>query len=227
MLSDLQEPVKALRDVFKGQVREDIARKPAAIIMCQECDKRSSVLKCEQCLDHFCQECFDMLHATGNRRSHLIREVEQLVCVACDCSVAECQWIQCGSFFCNSCFISIHSARVDLHRHRKRTLSGLVCQECEHAHAAIICEDCVDLFCSPCYLRLHRYGQRKQHGHLTIDLNGQVFRAGLLVSPNDAQALIDRSRSTTVSGPWIHYKDEDGSSYWQNCATHERSNVPF
>ena len=223
LLEDLEQPIASLRDIRRNQVKEDIVRKPLAIIMCQECEKRSSVLKCEQCQDHFCQECFDVLHATGNRKSHLIQEVEQLVCVACDATVADCQCVQCGSFFCSPCFVSIHSSRSDLHRHRKRTISGLVCQECEHAHAAVLCEDCMDLFCSPCYLRLHKNGQRKQHTHLTVDANGQVFRGGLLIPPTEAQVLIERSRSTTASGPWIHYRDDTGESYWHNCHTDEES----
>lgn len=222
-LDDIELPLNTLRAIIKQQVKEDVVRRPESIIMCQECEKRSSVIKCEQCMDHFCQECFDVLHATGNRKTHLIQEVEQLVCVACDTAVADCQCIQCGTFFCGPCYLSIHSARPDLHKHRKRTISGLVCQECEHAHAAVLCEDCLDLYCTPCYLRIHRNGQRRQHSHLTVDPNGQVFRAGLLVSSSEAQHLIDRARSTAVSGPWMHYSDLNNAGFWFNCVTEDVS----
>ena len=213
LISDMLEPMRSLRRIDSRKVKEDIVHKPQSIIMCQECEKRSSVLKCEQCLDHFCQECFDMLHATGNRKLHFTQEVEQLVCVSCDMKVAECQCIQCGSFFCNPCFGSIHAIRSDLHKHRRRAISGLVCQECEHAHAGIICEDCVDLFCSPCFLRLHNSGNKKNHSHLTVDANSQVFRKGLLVDQGEANALIDRSRLTLFSDPFIEFFNEKGDSF--------------
>ena len=219
LFSDMQGPIAAIRDIDTRKVKEDIVRKPESIIMCQECEKRSSVLKCEQCMDHFCQECFDMLHATGNRKLHLVHEVEQLVCVACDIKVAECQCIQCGSFFCNPCFGSIHGARPELHKHRRRVISGLVCQECEHAHAGVICEDCCDLFCSACFLKLHKTGKKESHAHLTADANGQVFRGGLLIAQSEADEIINRSRQTLFSNKWIPFKNDREEIFWYDFTT--------
>ena len=226
LLEDLREPISCLREIYHNQVQGNISRKPTSILMCQECDKRSSVLKCEQCQDHFCQECFDSLHATGNRRSHVSEEVEQLVCIACDKEVASCQCIQCGSFFCEPCFASVHGSRVELHKHRKRTVSGLVCQECEHSHAAIVCEDCVDLFCSACYMKLHKNGKRKTHAHVTIDASGQMYKQGLLVPAQEAQTLIDRARASGDPGPWLQCRSDTWEPYWYNLATGESSPNP-
>lgn len=227
LIEDLREPVNILRDVEKKKVTVDVFGIPSTIIMCDECEKRSSVVKCEQCQDTFCQECFDELHATGNRRAHLTQELEQLVCVACDCSVAACQCIQCGSFFCSPCFASIHGSRSDLNKHRRRNISGLICLECEHAHATVICEDCVDLFCSPCFLKIHKKGQRKKHAHLTLDLNGQAFRGGLVIPPPEAARAIESARSRSAYSPWVAFKTRDPeSSLWYNLSTGERCTEP-
>jgi hypothetical protein len=225
LIPDLNSLIHSLRDIEGMKVKQDICGPPDSVLLCQECEKRSSVVKCEQCRDHFCQECFDMLHATGNRRYHLVQEMEQLVCVACDITVADCQCIQCGSFFCSPCFTSIHGSRSDLHKHRKRHISGLVCQECEHAHAGVICEDCSDIFCSPCYLRLHKKGQKKKHSHMTVDLNGQVFRGGIIVSASDARAEIAKARSRSGNSPWIEFTTDTGGRVWHNFATGDEVTV--
>lgn len=60
-------------------------------VMCQECEEKSAVVKCQQCKDFFCQDCFNATHATGKRRGHIIQDVEQLVCAACDHLIATCQ----------------------------------------------------------------------------------------------------------------------------------------
>ena len=226
LVTDLMEPLARIREIEGQKVRVDVSGIPCSIMMCDECEKRSAVVKCEHCLDRFCQGCFDELHATGNRRSHFVQEIEQLVCISCDAVVADCQCVQCGSFFCSSCFVSIHQSRLDLMKHLKRNISGLICYECEHAHATVICEDCSDLFCSPCFEQLHRKGQRNKHSHLTVDPNGQVYRGGLLVSPSEAQASIARTRSQSTYSPWISFVNIDGSEYWHNFGTGEESNEP-
>jgi hypothetical protein len=224
LVDGLGEPIKLLRNIEKAKISVDVCGIPSRIIMCDECEKRSSVVKCEQCQDSFCQECFDELHATGNRRSHLTQELEQLVCVACDCAVADCQCIQCGSFFCTPCFASIHGSRSDLNKHRQRKISGLVCLECEHAHATVICEDCVDLFCSPCFLKLHKKGERKKHAHLTLDANGQAYRGGLIIPPSEAQEAIEKSKSHSAYSPWVGFRTP--APCWYNFATCNLSSDP-
>lgn len=220
LLQGLKEPMSSLRRIEKDKLKVDVFAIPRAIIMCDECEKRSSVVKCEQCMDHFCQECFDELHATGNRRSHLTEEIEQLVCISCDSAVADCQCVQCGSFFCSPCFVFIHGSRSDLNKHRKRNISGLVCLECEHAHATVICEDCVDLLCSACYLKLHKKCQRKKHSHLTVDPNGQVFRGGLIIPSSEAQSVIEKARSHWAYSQWIEFHDGSSKTFWYNFKTH-------
>lgn len=68
-LMDLQEPVEFLQQIRKKQNQVDVIRKPNSIFMCQECEKKAAVVKCEQCKDYFCQDCFNSTHATGKRRA--------------------------------------------------------------------------------------------------------------------------------------------------------------
>eukprot|EP00397_Hematodinium_sp_SG-2012_P023648 GEMP01024585.1.p1 GENE.GEMP01024585.1~~GEMP01024585.1.p1 ORF type:complete len:419 (+),score=72.44 GEMP01024585.1:53-1258(+) len=214
IITDLKAPLDFLRAIRAKQVKVDIIKKPDHVTVCTECEEKSAVVKCEQCKDFFCQDCFNATHATGKRRAHITCDVEQLVCASCDNQVATSQCIQCGLFYCDQCFASTHGARPELHNHLQRVINGLVCLECEHYNASVLCEDCCDLYCTECFIKLHRKGKRRQHTHLTIDNTGQVYRGGFLVPPDEAQILTDRARSTAESGPWITFKDDLNVTYW-------------
>jgi len=219
IVQDLKDPIEFLRGIRKKQNQVDIIRKPTSIIMCQECETRAAVVKCEQCKDFFCQDCFNATHATGKRRAHITSDVEQLVCAAYEDRVATCQCVQCGLFYSDEGFLYVHAfdaARPDLRNHLKRVINGLVCLECEHYNASVLCEDCVDLFCTECFIKLHRKGKRRQHVHLTIDNTGQIFRGGFLVPPEEAQVLTDRARSTVETGPWVPFRDDQMNVFWYN-----------
>jgi len=219
IIEDLKAPVEFLREIRKKQNQVDVIRKPTSIVMCQECEKKAAVVKCEQCKDYFCQDCFNATHATGKRRAHITSDVEQLVCAAYEDRVATCQCVQCGLFYSDEGFMYVHAfdaARPDLRNHLKRVINGLVCLECEHYNASVLCEDCVDLYCTECFIKLHRKGKRRQHVHLTIDNTGQIFRGGFLVPPEEAQVLTDRARSTVETGPWVPFRDEQLNVYWYN-----------
>merc|ERR1719428_373094 len=221
-LADQKGPIQFLRDIRQEQNKVDIIRKPTSIVMCQECEKKAAVVKCEQCKDYFCQDCFNTTHATGKRRAHITSDVEQLVCAAYEDRVATCQCVQCGLFYSDEGFLYVHAfdaARPDLRNHLKRVINGLVCLECEHYNASVLCEDCVDLFCTECFIKLHRKGKRRQHVHLTIDNTGQIFRGGFLVPPLEAEVLKDRARSTVESGPWLPFRDDNLNMYWYNLVT--------
>mmetsp|Transcript_63266 Transcript_63266/g.135967 ORF Transcript_63266/g.135967 Transcript_63266/m.135967 type:complete len:430 (+) Transcript_63266:90-1379(+) len=217
IMQDLGDPIEFLRAIRKKQNQVDVIRKPTSIVMCQECEKKAAVVKCEQCKDFFCQDCFNGTHATGKRRAHITSDVEQLVCAAYEDRVATCQCVQCGLFYSDEGFMYVHAfdaARPELRNHLKRVINGLVCLECEHYNASVLCEDCVDLFCTECFIKLHRKGKRRQHVHLTIDNTGQIFRGGFLVPPEEAQVLTDRARSTVETGPWVPFRDNQLNVYW-------------
>mmetsp|Transcript_21347 Transcript_21347/g.45638 ORF Transcript_21347/g.45638 Transcript_21347/m.45638 type:complete len:426 (-) Transcript_21347:113-1390(-) len=222
---DLKDPIEFLRSIRKKQNQVDVIRKPTSIIMCQECEKKAAVVKCEQCKDFFCQDCFNGTHATGKRRAHITSDVEQLVCAAYEDRVATCQCVQCGLFYSDEGFLYVHAfdaARPDLRNHLKRVINGLVCLECEHYNASVLCEDCVDLFCTECFIKLHRKGKRRQHVHLTIDNTGQIFRGGFLVPPEEAQVLTDRARSTVETGPWVPFRDDRLNVFWYHLVEKTR-----
>eukprot|EP00927_Polykrikos_kofoidii_P076924 TRINITY_DN7393_c0_g1_i1.p1 TRINITY_DN7393_c0_g1~~TRINITY_DN7393_c0_g1_i1.p1 ORF type:complete len:420 (+),score=84.36 TRINITY_DN7393_c0_g1_i1:70-1329(+) len=214
---DLKEPIEFLKEIRKKQNQVDIIRKPTSIVMCQECDGKAAVVKCEQCKDYFCQDCFNSTHRTGKRRAHITSDVEQLVCAAYEDRVATCQCVQCGLFYSEEGFTYVHAydaQRPDLRNHLRRVINGLVCLECEHYNASVLCEDCVDLFCTECFIKLHRKGKRRQHVHLTIDNTGQIFRGGFLVPAEEAQVLTERARSTVDTGPWVPFRDQDLKVFW-------------
>lgn len=217
IIRDLKDPTEFLRQIRKKQNQIDVIRKPTTVVMCQECEGKAAVVKCEQCKDYFCQDCFNRTHATGKRRAHITSDVEQLVCAAFENRVATCQCVQCGLFYSDEGFMHAHAwdaARPDLRSHLKRVINGLVCLECEHYNASVLCEDCVDLFCTECFIKLHRKGKRRQHVHLTIDNTGQIFRGGFLVPLEEAQVLTDRARSTVETGPWVPFRDEVLNVFW-------------
>merc|ERR1712070_764509 len=219
---DLQDPVEFLRQIRKKQNQVDVIKKPNSIVMCQECEKKAAVVKCEQCKDYFCQDCFNSTHATGKRRAHVTSDVEQLVCAAYEDRVATCQCVQCGLFYSDEGFLYVHAfdaSRPDLRNHLKRVINGLVCLECEHYNASVLCEDCVDLFCTECFIKLHRKGKRRQHVHLTIDNTGQIFRGGFLVPPEERESLIKMARATKQDDPEIAFKDDNFRTYLYNLKT--------
>lgn len=218
-IQDLQSPIDRLREIRSKQNQVDVIKKPTSIVMCQECCKKAAVVKCEQCKDYFCQDCFNSTHATGKRRAHITSDVEQLVCAAYEDRVATCQCVQCGLFYSDEGFMYVHAfdaSRPDLRNHLKRVINGLVCLECEHYNASVLCECCVDLFCTECFIKLHRNNKRREHVHLTIDNTGQIFRGGFLVPPEEAQVLTDRARSTIETGPWVPFRDEKLRVKWYN-----------
>ena len=76
ILHDLEKPLDFLRKIRKQQVKVDVIRKPDTVVMCQECEEKSAVVKCQNCRDFFCQDCFNSTHATGKRRGHIVQDVE-------------------------------------------------------------------------------------------------------------------------------------------------------
>lgn len=39
-------------------------------ILCSQCEKQIALRRCRQCRDRFCNECYDLIHAKGNRKKH-------------------------------------------------------------------------------------------------------------------------------------------------------------
>eukprot|EP00921_Rhytidocystis_pertsovi_P019583 GHVQ01031102.1.p1 GENE.GHVQ01031102.1~~GHVQ01031102.1.p1 ORF type:complete len:372 (+),score=25.46 GHVQ01031102.1:1545-2660(+) len=161
LLRDLSSPLNIIRDIKEQQGRFEPPRMPGCLVLCSECHNRSAIYKCNECLDGYCQQCFDIIHKNGNRREHVPVRVHQLACSGCDRVLPSCQCLQCGLFFCDACFEKCHSTRADLLLHVKQLITGLVCLECEQFNASILCENCTDLFCTECYMKLHRQGTRR------------------------------------------------------------------
>ncbi len=52
------------------------------------------------------------------------------------------------------------------------------------------------------------------HVPVLIDDRGEVWRGGVPVPPEDAQALIDKAKQTAEGGPWLAFKDDQLNTYW-------------
>ena len=197
-LAHLTEPLKELSAIFDSYETSSSSQS-RSIILCVECNKRSAFFKCDQCLDEFCDHCFQDIHSTGNRRFHSCTQIPQLVCMICDIMSATVQCIQCTLFFCEACFSCVHAKRPELVKHRKRHVAGLLCQECEESRATLVCQNCVDIFCASCFMIIHGRGNRRSHTCLSIDNAGYMYRSdGTLVNRSETLDLLDRTR--TVSG---------------------------
>lgn len=47
-----------------------------------------------------------------------------------------------------------------------------------------------------------------------MDEDGQLYRAGQLLAPEECARLIDRARLAREGGPWIAFQDDQLNTYW-------------
>jgi hypothetical protein len=228
------DPAEFLAIVRRENVRVGVIEKPMEVVFCQECEKKSAKIKCEQCRDFFCKTCFAETHATGKRKAHSTIWLEQDVCGVCDERLAESIVApndpNDAKMFCEICYVRETAEHADLKKLPKKLIHGVFCLECHGNKAEIICEHCVDLFCAQCHLKVHRKGRRAKHNALYIDQSsGEVWRAGNVLPAEDAQGLIDKARVRAAKdSPWVSFKDDNWNVYWFNFADKARTNVcPF
>ena len=228
------DPAEFMHIIRQEHVRVGVIEKPMDVVFCQECEKRSAKIKCEQCRDFFCKNCFAETHATGKRKVHTTIWLEQDICQICDCklavSVVAPNDPADSKLFCDPCYNAAAAENPDLKKLPKKLIHGVFCLECTTTPAAVICEHCVDLFCPQCHLRVHRKGRRAKHNPLYIDpQSGEVWRAGNLLPAEDAQGLIDKARvRASRDSPWVPFKDDVWNVYWFNFADKSKANLcPF
>mmetsp|Transcript_19727 Transcript_19727/g.49574 ORF Transcript_19727/g.49574 Transcript_19727/m.49574 type:complete len:432 (-) Transcript_19727:305-1600(-) len=240
---DLVDPMGFLKNMRKDIIARCVLQKEDPVLMCQECEERSAKLKCEQCKDFFCMDCFQLTHATGKRKSHKTQNVEQIVCDLCDKVHAVTVSLESHQRFCDNCY---QKKRRDMVGHRMRVIKGLPCSECaanfdaqdindtgesnnddpdddarfgnrqvkRKNAASVLCEDCSDLFCYECFVELHRKGKRLHHVSLSINDEGQLIRQGDVLPPEEGQAHLDRARLTAEGGYYVPFRDDQFNTYW-------------
>jgi len=52
--------------------------------VCSECEQRSAVVRCQDCVDLYCYECFRVTHRAGKRLRHCVRLPFTTFCFECD-----------------------------------------------------------------------------------------------------------------------------------------------
>lgn len=201
-----------LNEMREEQIRTEVLSKPDKVIMCTEIETLPARVKCEQCKDFFSLEGFASKHATGKRRQHTTLKCEQTTCSIYPDNLATCEVD--STLFCDRAYEEISAKQPHIKQKRKRILGGLRCSEYPDKVAEVLCEDCADLYCWEAFIEFHRRGNRRLHIPLRMDEDGQLYRAGQLLSPEECARLIDRARLAREGGPWIAFQDDQLNTYW-------------
>lgn len=205
-----------LNEVRNEQIRAEVLTKPDTVIMCTEIDKQPARVKCEQCKDFFSFEGFAATHSTGKRKNHTTLKCEQTTCSLYTDQLATCEVD--NTLFCDKAYDEVAKRQPHLRQKRKIILGGLACSEYAGKRAEVMCEDCSDLFCWEAFIELHRRGNRLRHVPLRLDEEGQLWRSGNLLSPEECARLIDRARMAREGGPWLAFSDDQLNTYWFHLA---------
>jgi len=141
---------------------------------CQDCGVVQSTAKCNQCLQSYCQGCFDNHHkfAVGPKKDHTVcYTAVGSFCSSCNVKKPQVFCGNCEDYFCFLCFEAMHKKgfRSD-HRAMLVAVSdgevietGVLCDECEDNPAAFHCDYCRDNFCLQCFWKCHFNGHRREH----------------------------------------------------------------
>lgn len=203
-----------LDEVRHEQIRAEVLSKPDPVIMCSEDPTEPARVKCEDCQDFFSLKGFDDTHSTGKRRNHVRVKCEQVTC-----SIYKDQWATCEvdtTLYCDKAYEETANRKPTLRQKRKKILGGLACSEYTGKRAEVLCEDCSDLFCWEAFIELHRRGNRLRHVPLQLDQEGQLYRAGQQLAPEECARLIDRARRAREGGEWLAFQDDQLNTYWYN-----------
>jgi hypothetical protein len=192
-----------------------ISDSAAEILICQECSKSSAKLKCDQCKDFFCHDCFKMTHATGKRKTHATLKIDQTACTICDASLAAVSFGEPPTLSCDPCFKQLVLKNPEISNFPRKLLYELKCSECQADLANLVCEDCCDLFCLNCHLKHHLRGKRQYHMIVTIDA-GLFWRSGRELSPAQSLTLLDAcNKCANEYTEWLAFVE----GFWYNLVT--------
>jgi hypothetical protein len=206
------DPTGFLNEIREDQIRVEVLTKPEVVIMCTEIERQPARVKCEQCKDFFSFEGFQQTHSTGKRKQHTTLKCEQVTCSVYTNQLATCEVDH--QLFCERAYEEVAEKNPEIRQKRKKVLGGLKCSEYPQKVAEVLCEDCSDLFCWEAFIELHRRGNRARHIPLKLNDEGQLFRSGVELSPEENARLIDRARHARDGGPWLSFQDDRLNTYW-------------
>jgi hypothetical protein len=201
-----------LDEIREDQIRTEVLQKPEVVIMCTEIAGQPARVKCEQCKDFFSFEGFQQTHSTGKRKQHTTLKCDQITCTVYTNQLATCEVDH--QLFCERAYEEVCEKNPELRTKRKKVLGGLKCSEYPQKVAEVLCEDCSDLFCWEAFIEMHRRGNRLRHIPLKLDDEGQLYRSGEMLSPEENARLIDRARHARDGGPWLAFQDDRLNTFW-------------
>eukprot|EP00732_Lithocolla_globosa_P000554 Lithocolla_globosa_v1_NODE_186_length_5337_cov_5.779712.p2 type:complete len:477 gc:universal NODE_186_length_5337_cov_5.779712:924-2354(+) len=119
---------------------------------CTRCSE-DATLSCVQCDRVFCDGCYNILHAGGNWKDHVKKELPSVRCSRCDAPpdifCADCLG---GSLFCDPCNRLIHAGSSASHT---RVTLQETCSHCGDEPATKDCKDCKRVLCNECDSTVH------------------------------------------------------------------------
>ena len=154
----------------------------ANAIVCIECCLAPASIYCSMCMDELCEDCSERIHSRGNRRSHSLIQIKEVLgssevyCGDCKRQAGTNQCQMCSESLCDSCNQFSHGTKCKV----RVKLSGkdndpIECSVCGKP-PDIKCEQCGDVFCSErwtgnpgCFPNTHMKGNRKNHTTVPYD----------------------------------------------------------
>jgi len=89
--------------------------------VCSECECKAALVRCQDCSDLFCRECFKNTHSRGKRRRHCVSLPQRTFCFECDEREASYICIQTKEVLCTKCSAKMHRSGA----RQNHTLFGL------------------------------------------------------------------------------------------------------
>ncbi|TYZ65786.1 hypothetical protein PybrP1_010229, partial [[Pythium] brassicae (nom. inval.)] len=77
--------------------------------VCVECEEEDARRRCQHCEDVFCDACFEKLHRSSKRETHVWKPMGALRCIECDKMKATRWCYVCQDPYCLGCFTIIHA----------------------------------------------------------------------------------------------------------------------
>lgn len=190
-------------------------------VTCTECNKRSARVSCKTCNDHFCLNCFSLMHVPNKRKMHETECIQQKVCDGCDIALAT-RKVEFSEeiILCESCFSELLVSISESEIPRISFLRKLRCCKCRGADAFILCSYCSAAFCNNCDHVSHLRGNSSEHERVWVDEEGFFWMNNeSIMHPEVNFPFLYPKKSPTTAHDWLRFLDDDSNTYWFNMRT--------
>jgi len=207
---------------FIERVRKDIVRievfdKPEETVMCCEYPEKPAAVKNLVTFEFYSLEGFAATHSKGKRQFHETAKVEQIVCSVYPRKLATCEVDH--VYYSDQGYRMALSKNPALRSKHLKVLGGYRCQEYPEKRADVLTEDTLEFLSWEGYYKLFRRRAltgKLYHHTLTIDDNGNFFRMGQRLPPEEASRLVDKARFLADGGEWAAFTDDQNDAFWYN-----------